>query len=52
VPVDSRVRLKQKCLKVEDRAGGKQITMESTVEIDGKDRPAVVAETMSIVYGG
>lgn len=51
VPVDSRVRLKQKCLGIEPRAGGKQITMESTVEIDGKDRPALVAETMSLIYG-
>lgn len=51
VPVGSRVRLKQKCLKVEPRAGGKQVTMESTVEIDGKDRPACVAESIGIVYG-
>jgi acyl dehydratase len=51
VPVGSRVRLKQKCLKVEERAGGKQVTMESTVEIEGKDRPACVAESIGIVYG-
>lgn len=51
VPVGSRVRLRQKCLSVEPRAGGKQITMESTVEIEGKDRPAVVAETIGITYG-
>jgi acyl dehydratase len=51
VPVGSRVRLVQKCLKVEARAGGKQITMESTVELEGKDKPACVAETMGITYG-
>jgi acyl dehydratase len=51
VPVGSRVRLKQKCLKVEPRAGGKQVTMESTVEIEGKDRPACVAESIGIIYG-
>lgn len=51
VPVDSKVRLRQKCLKVEPRAGGKQITMESTVEIDGKDKPAVVAESIGVLYG-
>lgn len=51
VPVGSRVRLKQKCLKVEERAGGKQMTMESTIEIEGKDRPAAVVEAISIVYG-
>ncbi len=51
VPVDSRVRLRQKCLKVEARAGGKQVTMESTIEIEGKDRPACVAESIGILYG-
>lgn len=51
VPVNSRVRLSQKCLAVESRAGGKQITMESTVEIEGKDRPACVAESIGILYG-
>jgi acyl dehydratase len=51
VPVGSRVRLRQKCVKVEDRAGGKQITMESTIEIDGKERPACVAESIGIIYG-
>src|SRR5262245_3246151 len=52
VPVGSRVRLRQKCLKVEARAGGKQVTMESTIEIEGKDRPACVAESIGIIYGG
>ena len=51
VPVGSRVRLKQKCLNVEARAGGKQVTMESTIEIEGKDRPAAVVEAISIIYG-
>ncbi len=51
VPVGSKVRLRQKCLKVESRAGGKQVTMEATIEIEGKDRPACVAETLGISYG-
>jgi acyl dehydratase len=51
VPVGSKVRLRQKCLSVEPRAGGKQMTMESTVEIEGQDRPACVAETIGITYG-
>jgi acyl dehydratase len=51
VPVDSKVRLRQKCLKVEERAGGKQVMMESTIEIEGKDRPACVAESIGILYG-
>ena len=52
VPVNSKVRLRQKCLAVEARAGGKQVIMESTVEIEGKDRPACVAESIGILYGG
>jgi acyl dehydratase len=51
VPVGSKVRLKQKLLKVEPRAGGKQMTFESVVEIEGQDRPALVAETMGVSYG-
>lgn len=51
VPVGSRVRLKQKCLSVEPKAGGKQMTMEATVEIEGQDRPALVAESITILYG-
>jgi acyl dehydratase len=51
VPVGSRVRLRQKCLAVESRAGGKQVAMESTIEIEGKDRPACVAESIGIIYG-
>lgn len=52
VPAGSKVRLRQKCLGIELRAGGKQMIMESTIEIEGKDRPACVAESISIVYGG
>lgn len=51
VPVGSKVRLRQKCLKVEPKAGGKQVTMEATIEIEGQDRPACVAESISITYG-
>ena len=51
VPVGSKVRLRQKILHVETRAGGKQMIMESTIEIEGKDRPACVAESISILYG-
>ncbi|MEM5517978.1 MaoC family dehydratase [Henriciella sp. AS95] len=51
VPVGSRLRLRQKCLAVEEKAGGKQTRMEATVEIEGKDRPALVAETLTVMYG-
>jgi acyl dehydratase len=51
VPVGSKVRLRQKCLSVEAKAGGKQMKMEATVEIEGKDRPALVAESITVLYG-
>lgn len=50
VPVGSKVRAKQKVLGVDAKGGGKQITNEMTIEIEGKDRPAMVAETITIVY--
>lgn len=51
VPVGSKVRLRQKCLGIEEKAGGKQMRMEATIEIEGKDRPALVAETLTVLYG-
>jgi len=50
VPVGSKVRARQKLTNVEEKAGGLQLTNEVTVEIDGQDRPACVAETISIIY--
>ncbi|MEM8635982.1 MAG: MaoC family dehydratase [Pseudomonadota bacterium] len=51
VPVGSKVRLSQTCKSIEPKAGGKQMIMESTIEIEGQDRPACVAEAISILYG-
>lgn len=51
VPVGSKVRLRQKCLSVEPKAGGKQMKMEATVEIEGQERPALVAESITVLYG-
>ncbi len=51
VPVDARVRLNQKLLNAEQVKGdGIRLTFEHTVEIEGQDRPALVAEGLSIVY--
>jgi acyl dehydratase len=50
VPVGSRVRARQKLVSVEPRSGGMQLTNEITIEIDGQQRPACVAETISLVY--
>lgn len=50
VAVGSRVRARQKLLSVEARAGGLQMINEMTIEIEGQDRPACVAETISLIY--
>jgi acyl dehydratase len=52
VRVGKRVRLRQKLIGVEPKAGGLQIKNECTIEIEGEARPACVAETMSVIYGG
>lgn len=50
VPVGSKVRLKEKMLKVEQKGEGLQLTRECTIEIEGQDRPALVAEWVTVVY--
>ena len=39
-------------LGVEPRSGGLQIKNQCTIEIEGEERPACVAETISVIYGG
>jgi len=52
VPAGARVRLRQKLVKVEPvEDNGFRITSEMTVEVEGNARPAMVAETLGIVYG-
>ncbi len=51
VPAGSRIRLRQRILNVEDVSGnGVRVTSEMTVEIEGQERPALVAEVMGIRY--
>ena len=52
VRVGKRVRMRQKLLAAEPKSGGLQLTNECTIEIEGEDRPACVAETLSVIYGG
>ena len=51
VRVGKRVRLRQKLIGVEPKGGGLQLKNECTIEIEGEDRPACIAETISILYG-
>lgn len=51
VPAGARVRLHQTlkaCDKIED---GVRLTIESTMEIEGETRPALVAETLGLSFG-
>jgi acyl dehydratase len=51
VPAGSRVRLRQRIVNVEDVAGnGVRVTSEMTVELEGQERPALVAETLGVQY--
>ena len=50
VRVGKRVRLRQKLIGVEAKAGGVQIKNLCTIEIEGEDRPACVAETLSLIF--
>jgi acyl dehydratase len=53
VKVGSRVRAHQTLKAVEKRKdGGKQMTYEVTVEIEGQERPALIAETLGLLYPG
>jgi acyl dehydratase len=52
VPSGSRVRLRQTLKSAEDMPGdGVRAIAESVIEIEGADRPALVAETIVIYYG-
>jgi acyl dehydratase len=51
VRVGKRVRLRQTLLGVEPKSGGLQLKNQCTIEIEGEDRPACVAETISVIYG-
>jgi acyl dehydratase len=52
VPAGSRIRLRQKFLAAEEVAdNGVRITSQMTMEVEGSERPAMVAEIMAIVYG-
>ena len=50
VPADARVRLYQIFRAVEPIAGGARVTIESTLELEGSERPALVAETVALIY--
>ena len=51
VPEGARVRLRQKLLAADDvKDNGVRLTFENTMEIEGANQPALVAEGLSIVF--
>lgn len=50
VPEGSRIRLHLVLKAIDPVEGGARLTFENTVEIEGQSRPALVAETLVIVY--
>ncbi len=50
VVVDSRVRSRSRLKEVSEVAGGLQLVREVTVEVEGQEKPAMVAETVSRMY--
>ena len=51
VPAGSRIRLRQRLIGVDEVPGnGVRVTTEVTVEVEGQERPALVAEIMGLRY--
>ena len=50
VPVGSKLRARFTIKEVEEIPGGVQLTMLATLEVEGADKPACVAETVSRRY--
>ncbi len=50
VPSGSRIRLHLTLKASETIEGGRRLITENTVEVEGHDRPAVVAETISLAF--
>ncbi len=51
VKVGKRIRNRVILLSVEDKGQGRLLKTQNTVEIEGEDRPAMVAETLFLVVG-
>jgi acyl dehydratase len=50
VPVGARIRMHSQIAAVEEVRGGVQLTTANTIEIEGQDRPAVVATFIARFY--
>ncbi len=50
VPVGSKIRARGKLLDTQPKAGGVLYRVEVQVEVEGLDRPALVATSLTLVY--
>ena len=50
VPVDSRIRLRNTLKSAEPKAGGTLFTSEVKIEVEGQEMPALVAETLTLLF--
>ncbi|MBV9054611.1 MAG: MaoC family dehydratase [Hyphomicrobiales bacterium] len=50
VTAGSRIRLVQTLKAVQPVEGGQRLIFEAKVEIEGQERPALIAETIALVY--
>ena len=50
VPVNSKIRVRATIARVRQRSGAIHVIGETTVEIQGEEKPACVAETVSFYY--
>ncbi|WP_235931597.1 MaoC family dehydratase [Sheuella amnicola] len=50
VKAGDRVRMKRTLVKFENLEKGKRLTFANTIEIEGQERPALYAETISLIF--
>lgn len=50
VPSGARVRLRQTLTKVEPKAGGVALTRHCVIEVEGQEKPALVADWVGVFY--
>jgi acyl dehydratase len=51
VPVGSRIRARHKLKAIDDKGGGRWLlTSEVTIEIEGKDKPALIADWLGMQF--
>ena len=50
VVADSRVRSRSRIKEVSEVSGGLQVVRDVTIEVEGREKPCMVAETVSRLY--